>query len=80
MALYRISMHRYGRDAGDMRVSDICVVVRNESEQALAKVDALSQKHANKVALDLMSLLRRDDPEGAFIIDAFVARRALERA
>ena len=63
MGSYRISARR---DAGD---SEFSVVVHDETERSLARMGAFSALHAHKVARDLISLVRKSDPDGAFVID-----------
>lgn len=42
------------------------VVVHDETSRSLAELGAFSSLHAKKVARDLISLVRREDPEGVF--------------
>ena len=63
MGSYRISVRH---DAGE---DEFSVVVHDETQRSLAKVGAFSALHAQKVVRDLMSLVRKSDPEGAFTLD-----------
>ena len=63
MGSYRISVRR------DATHGEFSVVVHDETERSLAAIGALSASHAQKVARDLMSLVRKNDPDGAFTID-----------
>ena len=63
MGSYRISVRR---DATDDEVS---VIVHDEAERSLAQVGAFSEAHAQLVARDLVSLVRKADPGSAFTLD-----------
>ncbi|MFV0281673.1 MAG: hypothetical protein ACK5JM_13055 [Rhodoblastus sp.] len=57
------------QDAQDQTApAEFSVNVCDEHHRRLACVDALSVVHAEKVAIDLMALLRRRDPDGRFIL------------
>lgn len=63
MASYRISVRR------ETTENEFSVAVHDETERSLAELGALSVAHAQKVARDLMSLVRKSDPDGAFTMD-----------
>lgn len=68
MGSYRISVRRDGtRD-------EFNVMILDETERSLADIGALSAAHAQKVARDLMSLVRKSDPDGAFTMDVHERR------
>ncbi|MFT4098517.1 MAG: hypothetical protein QM651_15480 [Rhodoblastus sp.] len=62
MANYRISVRR------DHTLAEFSVGVHDDSCRALARVDALSTLHAKKVVRDLITLVRRSDPDGVFSV------------
>ena len=62
MGSYRISVRR------DIALAEFSVGVHDESCKSLARVDALSTMHAKKVARDLITLMRRRDPDSVFTI------------
>ena len=62
MGSYRISVRR------DITLSEFSVDVDEEACRSLAHVDALSTMHAKKVARDLITLVRRRDPDGVFTV------------
>ena len=62
MANYRISVRRDGAHA------EFSVGVHDDTCRSLARVDALSTMHAKKVARDLISLVRRTDPDSVFTV------------
>ncbi|MCB1544755.1 MAG: hypothetical protein H6872_02420 [Methylobacteriaceae bacterium] len=62
MGSYRISVRR------DIALAEFSVDVDDESCRSLAHVDALSTMHAKKVARDLITLVRRRDPDGVFTV------------
>lgn len=62
MGSYRISMRR------NVAHAEFSVRVHDDSCRPLARVDALNTMHAKKVARDLISLVRRRDPDGVFLI------------
>lgn len=62
MGSYRISVRR------DITLSEFSVGIHDETCRSLARVDALSTMHAKKVARDLMTLMRRRDPDSVFTI------------
>lgn len=64
MGSYRIYVRQ------DDRAEEFRVAIHDETERALAEMGALSEKHAQKVARDLVTLVRRRDPKGDFTLDA----------
>ena len=62
MANYRISMRRDGAQA------EFSVGVHDETCRSLARVGALSTLHAKKVVRDLITLVRRSDPDSVFTV------------
>ncbi|MEI2733599.1 MAG: hypothetical protein V9G24_01490 [Rhodoblastus sp.] len=62
MGSYRISMQRNAAHA------EFSVRLHDDSARPLARVDALNTMHAKKVARDLISLVRRRDPESIFVV------------
>ena len=62
MANYRISVRR------DHALEEFSVGVHDDTLRPLARVDALSTLHAKKVARDLITLVRRSDPDGVFSV------------
>lgn len=62
MGSYRISVRR------DVEQAEFSVGLHDEACRALARIDALSTLHAKKVARDLISLVRRRDPNGVFTV------------
>jgi len=63
MGSYRITVRR--KPTGE----EFSVMVQDEAERSLAELGAFSALHAQKVARDLMSLVRKSDPDGAFTMD-----------
>jgi hypothetical protein len=64
MGSYRISVRR---DATD---DELDVIVHDDTgRSALGKMSALSHEHAELVARDLLSLLRKSDPGSFFTLD-----------
>ncbi len=62
MGSYRISVRR------DDAQAEITLRVHDETCRPLARVDALSTLHAKKVARDLITLVRRRDPDGVITV------------
>ncbi len=63
MGSYRISVRRKATD------DELCVIVHDETERSLAEMSAFSAEHAQKVARDLVSLVRKADPGCDFMLD-----------
>jgi len=62
MGSYRISVRR------DATQAEFSVRVQDETRRPVARVDALSTLHAKKVARDLITLVRRRDPDSVFTV------------
>ena len=62
MGSYRISVRR------DITLSEFSVGIHDDTSRSLARVDALSTMHAKKVVRDLITLMRRRDPDSVFTI------------
>lgn len=63
MGNYRISVRR------DELRDEFSVQIHDGARQTLAHVNAFSTLHAKKVARDLISLVRRGDPDGVFAVE-----------
>jgi hypothetical protein len=63
MGSYRISVRR------DATENELSVIVLDEAEHSLAEIGAFSVQHAQLVARDLVSLVRKADPGSAFTLD-----------
>ncbi len=48
---------------------EFSVVMHDETSRSLAELGAFSSLHAHKVARDLMTLVRRTDPDGVFTVE-----------
>lgn len=63
MGSYRISVRR------DDAHEEYSVTVHDEAERSLAELNAFNAAHARLVARDLVSLVRKADPAGAFTLE-----------
>lgn len=63
MGSYRISVRR------DATVDELSVIVHDETERSVGEIGALSVQHAELVARDLLSLVRKADPGSFFTVD-----------
>ena len=63
MGSYRISIRR------DSTEHDLSVIVHDEAERSRAELGAFSRAHAELVARDLVTLVRRADPGSDFTLD-----------
>jgi hypothetical protein len=73
MGSYHIWMRRDVADEGE-----VSVMVQDETDRSLGELRAFSTMHARKVARDLMSLVRRGDPDGAFTLDPQIRELTVE--
>ena len=63
MGSYRILVRRESNE------EEFSVALHDEAEHPLAQIGAFAETHAHKVARDLMTLVRKSDPDGAFVMD-----------